>query len=368
MKQILFFIGTEAEFIKVFPVMVELEKREIAYWIIASGQNNIQRSTLFNALRHIGCDLVLSDTATIQKTAKGLLLWFLKTTWQSKRTIKAWLKQQNISDALLMIHGDTVSTLMGAWLGWRLQLLPVHVEAGLRSFDYLNPFPEEINRSLVSHFARVHFAPSAETCRNIRKKHDRIVNTQGNTLIDSLELSHRFAKGIAQAGIPAAGGYFVFVVHRQENLANKGTLTRFIDEVIETSKKLPCVFILHEPTKAALLQFHLLDRIMDCPNIHTVERMEYFSFMELLTASAYVITDGGSNQEELSYMGKPCLLLRKKTERNDGLGENAILYQDDPAMIKWISDNYTRYERQVASATISPSAIIVDTLEVLRCE
>lgn len=228
MKQILFFIGTEAEFIKLFPVMVELESRGIEYFILASGQNDIQKSTLFAALKHSGCDLVLSDSSTIQKTAKGLLTWFIRTARYAKRTLPIWLKKRHIEQALLILHGDTVSTLMGAWLGRKLYLMPVHIEAGLRSFDYLNPFPEEINRTLVSHYARVHFAPSEETCRNLRKKRGLIVNTQGNTLLDALSLSHLYADCVAPVNLPEAGKYFVFVVHRQENLANRATLACFL--------------------------------------------------------------------------------------------------------------------------------------------
>ena len=366
MKQILFFLGTEAEFIKLFPIMAELEARGIDYRILASGQNEIRTSTLFSALQHDGCDLLLSDPASIEKTAKGLLLWFLRTARHARRTLPGWLKEQRISDALLVVHGDTVSTLMGAWLGHKLKLLPVHVEAGLRSFDYLNPFPEEINRSLVSRYARVHFAPSEQTCRNIRNKRGTIVNTQGNTLLDALAISHRYASGVLPNCVPERGSYFVFVVHRQENIANRATLARFLDEMLEAAKRMPCVLLLHEPTRVALEQFGLIDCVTNQPNVHCVERMEYFRFMELLSGSAYVITDGGSNQEELSYMGKPCLLLRKKTERQDGLGENALLYGGDPSKIGWMSEHYAELERPPIAAAVSPSSVIVDTLEELR--
>jgi UDP-N-acetylglucosamine 2-epimerase (non-hydrolysing) len=367
MQQLFFFIGTEAEFIKLFPVMIELEKRNIDYRIVSSGQNDIQKSALFSALKHNGCDLVLSDTSKMEKNAGSLLCWFLKTARLSKRVVTDWMKKSGASGAMLIVHGDTVSTLMGAWLGWKLRLMPVHIEAGLRSFDYLNPFPEEISRVLVSRFARLHFAPGAEACGNIRKKNDRIVDTRGNTLIDALAISRNFQSDAARSNVPE-GRYFVFVVHRQENIAKKAILERFIEEMILAAEKVPCVYILHEPTKAALVRFDLLKKIEACDTVHIVGRMEYFPFMQLLDRAIYVVTDGGSNQEELSYMGKPCLLLRQKTERKDGLGENAILFDGEPARISWFSEHYTDFIRPAVPAMGSPSEIIVDTLLELQHE
>jgi UDP-N-acetylglucosamine 2-epimerase (non-hydrolysing) len=90
--------------------------------------------------------------------------------------------------------------------------------------------------------------------------------------------------------------------------------------------------------------------------------------MQLLDRAIYVVTDGGSNQEELSYMGKPCLLLRQKTERKDGLGENAILFDGEPARISWFSEHYTDFIRPAVPAMGSPSEIIVDTLLELQHE
>lgn len=367
MNQLIFFIGTEAEFIKLFPVMAELEKRNIDYRIVSSGQNDIQKSALFSALKHNGCDLVLSDTTNMEKNAGSLLRWFFKTARLSRRGVADWMKESGVTDAMMIVHGDTVSTLMGAWLGWKLRMMPIHIEAGLRSYDYLNPFPEEINRILVSRFARVHFAPNAEACGNIRKKNDRIVDTKGNTLIDALALSRDYQSDGSKSVTPK-GSYFVFVVHRQENIAKKAVLEQFIKEMVLAAEKMPCVFIMHEPTKAALVRFDLLSRIEACHAVQIVGRMEYFPFMQLLDRATYVVTDGGSNQEELSYMGKPCLLLRQKTERKDGLGENAVLFDGEPFRVQWFSEHYADFIRPAVQITVSPSKIIVDTLLELQYE
>jgi UDP-N-acetylglucosamine 2-epimerase (non-hydrolysing) len=263
----------------------------------------------------------------------------------------------------MVIHGDTVSTVMGALLGHKYKMKVAHVEAGLRSFDFLNPFPEEIDRILTSKYARLHFAPSQLAFDNLKKMKGQKFNTQYNTILDSMRYSGTIETNSVVFSELKDEKYFVFVMHRQENLAQKKLVQSVIEQIIDISKSIKCVMILHEITEIKMKEYMLLDTIKKNDTITTTPRMEYFDFIRLLRKSEFVITDGGSNQEELYYMGKPCLVLRKKTERNEGINKNVFMYNEDIGAMKEFSINYNRYKTNGVDDSVSPSYIIAKVLQ-----
>ena len=174
---IYFFIGTEAELIKLFPVMLQLQAQQVPYHIIASGQNDIVKSTILRALNGGHVDLELSKESDIKKSAAGLMQWFAATWHKGKKAIPAHFGRDNLRGATMVVHGDTVSTVMGAYLAKHFGMRVAHVEAGLRSHNWLNPFPEEIDRVLTSRCVRLHFAPGQEAAANLSKAKGLVVNT-----------------------------------------------------------------------------------------------------------------------------------------------------------------------------------------------
>jgi len=358
-KCIYFFIGTEAELIKIFPVILRVKELNIAYKIISSGQNDISKSTVLKLVNGGKIDILLSDSEKIKKSAFGLLSWFFKTYFHSKRIIK---KEKGIKDSIMVVHGDTVSTVMGALLGHKYKMKVAHVEAGLRSFDLLNPFPEEIDRILTSKYARLYFAPNQLAFDNLKKMKGKKFNTQYNTILDSMRYSGTIDMNSKVFYELKDKKYFVFVMHRQENLVQKKLVQSVIEKIIDISKTIKCVMILHEITEIKMREYMLLDIIKKNDTITTTPRMEYFDFIKLLRKSEFVITDGGSNQEELYYMGKPCLVLRKKTERNEGINKNVLMYNEDIGVIKDFSENYNRYKTNGVDNSVSPSDIIAKIL------
>ena len=156
--------------------------------------------------------------------------------------------------------------------------------------------------------------------------------------------------------------YFIFVAHRQENIYNLPRLTTFLDDMFLLAEKTHCVFILHEPTKVALEKHKMLDKIKEHKNITILPRQSYFDFMKLIDNSEFFITDGGSNQEEAYYFGKPCLILRNHTERIEGLGENVILWKDGENSIVDFGSNYKKFEREPAKYQKAPSKIIYEEI------
>lgn len=363
MSKLFFFIGTEAELIKVFPIIIEAQKRGLNYYIVASGQNDIVNSKILSTINCGKVDLELSLEKDIKKSAVGLLTWWVKTYKSAIKQFYRAFPNVDFASSKMIVHGDTVSTYMGALIGKKLGMTVCHVEAGLRSHHLLSPFPEEIDRLLTSRIARVHFAPGDEPGSNLKKAKGKVINTVQNTLIDSLEYSNSISVEDEKIKTIINTDYFVFVMHRQENLVNKAFVAEVVNEITKAARNKKCIILLHKITENAFIKFGLLDELKKNNNIEMIPRVNYFDFMKLLQNSAFVITDGGSNQEELYYMNKPCLILRKTTERSEGLGINARLYNGDTSdidnFIKEIDDK--KYIRGVISKK-SPSKIIVDAL------
>ena len=262
----------------------------------------------------------------------------------------------------LIVHGDTVSTLIGAIVGRLKGFRVCHVEGGLRSFNWLHPFPEELDRVVVSRFAHVHFCPNPWAVKNVKHLAGEKIDTGGNTLIDSLHLSaHRGASAMISA-VSGHEKYFILVVHRQENLMNKEFLKFVISVVSQKMRSLKCVFVLHKTTKDALNKFGLMSMVEANPHFVCTERLPYFSFMALLKAAQFIVTDGGSNQEECSYLGLPTLILRKVTERTEGLGNNVVLYDGRLESIAEFFDSVESLRRPPIVCEHSPSARICQWL------
>lgn len=360
-KCIYFFIGTEAELIKIFPIMFAIKEKGISIKVIATGQNDISKSNVLKQVHNSKVDIMLSSEAKIKKSAIGLIKWYVKTYFHARNVLK---KEQGLRNSILVIHGDTISTVMGAMLGHKLGMRVAHVEAGLRSFDYFNPFPEEFDRVITSRYAKLHFAPNQTAYNNLKKVKGEKFNTQHNSIVDSLVYSESVQTETDMVSKLNGEPYFVFVMHRQENLANREYFVTVVNQIIEIASKMKCVIILHEPTRVRLEQLNLLESLKNDENIITTPRVEYFDFMKLLKKCEFVITDGGSNQEELYYMGKPCLLLRKKTERYEGMGENVVMHKGNAGTITAFSSSYKSYEREPITIAESPSELIAEKLAI----
>ena len=128
------------------------------------------------------------------------------------------------------------------------------------------------------------------------------------------------------------------------------------------SENTPLLFILHKPTEQKLDQFGLTGRLESCPSIELRPRYSYFQFIKLIKNASFVITDGGSNQEECYYMGKPCIIMRTTSERQEGLGNNAVISNYDSARVLAAVENIESYQTQPVSLDISPSELIADKL------
>ncbi len=349
-------VGTRAQLIKTAPVMLELDKRGINYSFIYTAQHF---ETIDEIRKEFGLkqpDIVVvkpEETKTLGLFGK----WFIKAFWKLFRNRKNFIPQKG----LLITHGDTTSCVWGALLGKLTGCKVMHLESGLRSFNIFKPFPEELNRLITFQLTDIYVCPNKWALNNLRKHKGIKINTRENTLYDAVNLALNAQFKPNNIKLPKK--HIVASIHRFEHIFNKKKLKKIVELVSIAADKYPVIFILHPVTKKQLKKTKLLDYLVNNKRIIISDRLSFFRFITLINRSEFVITDGGSNQEELSYLGKPTIILREVTERIEGLGKNALLIELDENKFKHFLDNYQNYKRPKKVVKTSPSKIIVDWIE-----
>ncbi|MFH1801915.1 MAG: UDP-N-acetylglucosamine 2-epimerase (non-hydrolyzing) [archaeon] len=347
-------LGTKAQLIKMAPIMAELKKQGIEYNYIYTGQHQETMDKLLKNFDLKKPDITLYSGKDI--TGVGQMgLWMLRILYKTLRNKKKIFKGDK--DGIVLVHGDTFSTLLGALMGRFAGLKVGHVESGLRSFNLFNPFPEELTRVLTFKLSSHYYCAGKWALGNVKKYNGKKVNTVVNTMVDAQRLAIENQKKV-NVDIPKEK-YVVVTVHRYENIFNKKQFEKIIEIIKETSKRIKVLFIMHPPTKKRLEEFGFMGRLKKNKNIELRPRYDYFEFTKLLIGSEFVFSDGGSNQEECSYLGKPCLLLRNETERKEGLGKNTVLSKFNEKVIKDFVKNYRKFKKKSVSEKASPSEMIV---------
>ena len=353
-------IGTVAELIKTTPVILALRNDGVKVVGVATGQNDLSTSDLFITAFPDGIDSQITYGPG-RPTPISLGLWFLRCFARAPFALQKVFKATAVDQNFLIVHGDTLSTLLGAFSGWLVGGKIVHLEAGLRSFQLLRPFPEEICRRVVTCFSTVAFCPGEwAMCNLARSKIPEKINTEENTLLDAMRLA---LEAKCPTEIVPVEKFCLLILHRQENILDKSFVRYVVTLVEEISEKMSCVVILHEPFREVLKSLDLLERILQATHVKPIPRQPYISFTHILAKAEFVITDGGSNQEECYYFGKPCLLLRQETERQEGLGQNVILSKKDKRTIQDFLVNPTRWKKPPVESTVFPSKIVAKTLK-----
>ncbi len=360
-KTFYFFVGTTAEFIKIAPVIKEFKRRNVRYKIITTGQTQINFREFYDYLGNVKPDIELISEIKKQSSVPLFMFWSVKTFVRGLVVLTGEFKRER--NALLIIHGDTVSALLGAIIGKLLRIKIAHIESGLRSFDFIEPFPEEICRYIVSKLVDIHFCPNKWSMENIKDDRCLKINTKQNTLIEAHSWAIK-SKGNMNNIKKNQGKYYVLVLHRQEHVIfGRDKAKRLFNCVLENSNKnLKCVFIKHQLAADFLNSVGVNSGGGIKNKIILVPRLPYAQFNKLIDNAEYIATDGGSNQEEAYYMGKPCLILRNVTERMEGLGINAVLAKSDTEIIKNFLANYHKYERNRITTKYYPSKIITENL------
>ena len=348
-------LGTKAQLIKMAPIMVRLQDRGIPYNFIHTGQHHATMEEMIHDFAIKRPDKVLYDGPDIVSIPK-MFFWINRILW------KSITRKQDIfgkkAKGVVLVHGDTFSTLLGALMGRISGLRVGHVEAGLRSYNLFHPFPEELTRILTFRLSHTFYCPGQWAIDNLSSLKKEKINMYANTMVDTLDMT--LQKKRRQDHIPEYP--FVLVsLHRYENIFKKDKLQDIIQHLERVALSQSLVFILHPPTKKQLLYFNFFERIAKNPKIECRERYHHSDFLSLLEKTEFVITDGGSLQEEATYLGVPCLLMRKATERPEGIGENVVLTCYKNSIIDDFVLNYKQYRRHFSRQDQSPSDIVIDS-------
>jgi len=355
-KKIYVVIGTRAQLIKMAPLMSLMQKQDVNYEFIYTAEH---KETMNQILKDFGVkvpDLTLYNKLEAN-TRTSFVRWALEMFFKALRPKKIFPEK-----GLVLTHGDTPTTPWAAVVGKLAGCKVAHVESGLRSFNIFNPFPEEINRLITIYFSNVYFCPNEWAVNNLKKHKGEKINLKLNTLYDSLKIA---INSDVTVNCPK-DKYVVVSIHRYENIFTK-TLEKTIIPLLEeiAKKGFILVFVLHPTTRNVLKKNNqkLYKRLENNKQILLKERYSYLEFIKLLNNSEFVITDGGSNQEELFYLGKPTLLFRKITERIEGLDQNVVISNFDRKKILNFVENYKEKQTQFKDVKISPCQIIVDYLK-----
>ena len=353
-----FAIGTRAQLIKLAPVIAECERRSLPAVILMTGQHKETMQDLLSEFQIRSLQVNAVQSAE-HATVFSLFVWLPAAISGIQGCIRSLSMEH--PELRVIVHGDTLSTLASAFAARRCGANVVHLESGLTSGRLFNPFPEEIARRLVFRLAHVAMCPDRGSADHIRQRFGcSVVETEGNTIVDAVSLVD-----LGAGRVEAASPYVVASLHRFQNIYSRKRLRQLVAMLVSVSEHYVVYFVLHPATKKRLVKYDLLERLQNAPGVKLSPRLGYGAFLRLVAGADCVLTDGGSNQEELAVLGIPTIVMRQTTERSDGLGKNAIMEHElDEGVESYLSSGTFEILRSpgLRQEGKGPSSRVVDYL------
>jgi UDP-N-acetylglucosamine 2-epimerase (non-hydrolysing) len=322
-------LGARPQFIKSAPVIHELLREDgVELQLVHSGQHyDYELSLLFLeelALPPPLLDLRVGSGSHAVQTGKAMM-----------RLERCMLDSK---PDVVVVPGDTNTTLAAALAAAKLNLPLAHIEAGARSFDM--SMPEEVNRRVTDHVSRLLFAPTETAARNLRSEGipSGNVHLTGDTMVDALRRSlptalERRDTLLSKFNLEEKN-YILVTAHRPGNVDDPDNLKSIVEALTEASGNVKVLFPVHPRTMRRLRPLQLLRRLKRCPRILLTRPLGYLEFTALLDAAAAVLTDSGGVQKEAFLLGVPCITMRHVTEWPETLMDNAnVLVGPDKAEI-----------------------------------
>ena len=327
-KKILLVFGTRPEAIKLAPLIKELgrhtDRFDTRVCITAQHREMLDQVLSLFSIR-VDYDLnLMKPNQDLFEVTTGVLAG-----------MRSVLREY--TPDLVLVHGDTTTTMTASLAAFYCQIDVGHVEAGLRTNDIYSPYPEEINRQLTSRITKYHFAPTDTSRKNLISEgiDSEQVYVTGNTVIDALLLTHdRITsdthsesnlniKFQEQLGFDIAKTDFVLITgHRRENFGDgMESICRAIRELAEKYGSYHFVYPVHMNPNVRKPVEKLLS---DTGNIHLIEPLDYEPFIYLMANSTIILTDSGGIQEEAPSLGKPVLVMRDTTERPEAIEAGTV--------------------------------------------
>ena len=322
-------LGTRPEVIKMAPVIHELARHpdRIKSVVVSTAQH---REMLDQTLKVFGISPDVDLNIMRPNQSLGQI------TCATLEGVERIL-QQTEPDVLL-VQGDT-TTVFAASLAAFYAKIPVgHIEAGLRSYDRLNPYPEEINRRLADVLADYYFAPTARARENLLKEGipaEKIFVT-GNTVVDALQYAQLVpfephGREVKQV-LATTGRLLLVTAHRRENWDEP--LANICDAFLDLIREFPDLQIVYPVHLNPKVRHTVLSKLKDTDRVHLIEPVDYLTLIHLMKRAHLILTDSGGIQEEAPTFGKPVLVMRKVTERPEACDAGlAIIVGTDRARI-----------------------------------
>lgn len=305
--------GTRPEAIKMAPLVLELQKRDEIESIVCLTAQHRQMLDMVMDMFGISADYDLNIMKERQ-TLAGI-------TTRALSGLDDVMKEAKPD--VVLVHGDTTTTLAGSMAAFYNQIKVGHVEAGLRTYDKYSPFPEEMNRRITGTIADFHFSPTISNKRNLLREtvDEKRIYITGNTVIDAIQYTvkedYKF-KNEHLSEIDYKNKRVILVTaHRRENLGEPlknicGAIKRIAEEFCDTE----IIYPVHLNPAVRETAFGILG---ETENIHLIDPLDVDELHNLMSRSFMVMTDSGGLQEEAPALGKPVLVLRQETERPEAI-------------------------------------------------
>ena len=356
--------GTRPEAIKLAPVIIKLETHgRIDNKVVVTAQHRQMLDQVLS-LFEIKVDYDLN----IMKKGQSLF----DITCNGLPGIRDVLQKENPD--VVLVQGDTTTTFLASLGAFYLKIPIAHVEAGLRTQDKYQPFPEEINRRLTSHLADLHFAPTDGAKKNLMSEgiNENKIFVTGNTVLDALDIIvGRLNLGenrkslekhfVGSLGFSLRESRLVLVTgHRRENFGRGlENICHALKELAHSSSDIKIVYPMHMNPN---VQEPVTKILGDVTNIILTEPLEYFHFVYLMSNSYLILTDSGGIQEEAASLGIPVLVMRKVTERPEATDTGAarLVGTDKRIIIREVQrllDNEKAYQEMRQKRQIFGSGI-----------
>lgn len=260
---------------------------------------------------------------------------------------------------MVLVHGDTTTTFVGALASFYAQIPVGHVEAGLRTGNKFSPYPEEMNRKLTGAIADIHFAPTSTSKNNLLKENidPAAIVVTGNTVIDALQTTvkadYRFTDSGLQKALAGGKRLILVTTHRRENLGEPMRhVYQALRKVLENHPDVEAIFPVHKNPKVREIVDEELGKLAQ---VHLIEPLDYEPFANLMAKVDIVLTDSGGIQEEAPALGKPVLVLRDTTERPEAVDAGTVklvgtAYDDVLRETSLLLDDSKYYQSMAESA------------------
>jgi len=332
-KKVCVVLGTRPGIVMFSPIIRELERRKLDFFIIHTGQHYS-----YNMDRRFFEDLKLPEPAYRLDTVRFCRFHGEQTAEMLKGCEQVLLQEK---PKLVLVGGDANTNLAGALAARKLHVRVGHVEAGERSYDWR--MPEEHNRVMIDHISDYLFATGEKAQANLLREHVRgKIFITGNPIVDACYQNVELARErdtVTKLGVEPRG-YILMTLHREENVDNRDRLIGVLEglRLLADEFGYPILFLVHPRTRKRLKEFDLLEMVKAVKGLRLEEPVGYLDFLNLLQSAALVLTDSGGVQQEACILGIPCVTLRENTEWVETLeiGANVLAGVEPEAILRGV--------------------------------